>query len=121
MTKTLAEEIEFGDGSSLFKPLMTIEGQVVGEIGNITFDVAAIQAVVHELDALKNAIIILPDDAVAQVGDIVQFCGLGRTIGVSHSMKRMSKQCLIPGDYKIIQRQGKPVIYESQLKPKQGE
>jgi hypothetical protein len=76
-----------------------------------------LQAVEDELKALKssyntlrNAVVILPDDAEPEVGDLLYWA--------EYNDVRIAQALSMPyaSEFKIIQRNGKPVVYESALK-----
>lgn len=87
-----------------------------------------IESYVEGLERIRNAVIILPDDAEPVEGDIIQHCGgdliykvtdyIAATsyFGIEEAVSKMRYEA----NWKIIQRGGKPVIYESALKAAKG-
>lgn len=146
MTKTLAEEINYKsmsggdflqavgmDGKLWTDAFIQMWGDKLNEIDHglmLGWFCNAIMAGYDEYSkkntTLTNAIIILPDDAEPEVGDFVWYkndindCESVKRIsgmGVSHAVNAQ----LSKGIWGIIFRKGKPTLYESQLKTKQGE
>lgn len=70
--------------------------------------------VITELERIGDAVIILEDDAEPEIGDIVQFGD--QNYGMYHEVEPQYKHNFkgIP----ILQRNGRPVIYKSQLEGK---
>lgn len=92
------------------------------------------QKLLAEFTRLREAVVILPDDAEPEVGDIilvgdnefceVMKCGKGLYVeSFEYDKKTKTKITWVKYAYritpvqKIIQRNGRPVIYESQIKP----
>ncbi len=85
--------------------------------------VSEYKALLAENQRLREAVIILPDDAEPEVGDVVvaetdTILDDGRLDFTSQSAEYFVRKDLHPFRVKqIIQRNGKPVIYESALNP----
>lgn len=98
-------------------------GKPYDKITTDSLFIAQAPRMVEIIKTLTNAIIILPDDAEPGVGDLVRstFFKKDAEITISKQIFEVYFEESKDWMYKIIQRQGKPVIYESQLKPKQGD